>query len=72
MTTHTLPTDRHGRVYYGPKTYQASEEFILDAVNQGESQSAVAEETAEMLEGAGYPGVARRVRREFNLDIATA
>lgn len=59
MTTKTLPTDKKGQVYYGPTTYAQAEEQI----NAGRD----AAEMAEMLDDAGYTGLAARIRREYGV-----
>lgn len=57
MATKTLPTDKHGQVYYGPKTYAAAEQQI--------KEGRPAQEVADMLDAAGYTGLARRIRAEY-------
>ena len=58
--TTPLPTDRNGQIYYGPKTYAEAEAQIRDG--------RPASEMADMMEGAGYTGIAARIRREYAID----
>lgn len=58
----TLPTDKFGDVYYGPKTFAAAEQCIDDGAR-------TARDVAEMLDDAGYTGVAARVRREYGIPV---
>lgn len=57
MTTKNLPVDKNGNVYYGPTTYAAA----VAQIDAGRD----AADTANMLESAGYVGIARRIRREY-------
>jgi hypothetical protein len=55
--TQTIPTDKRGNVYYGPKTLSEA----IDHIYAGRS----AKEVEGMLRKAGYTGVADRVRAKF-------
>ena len=75
--TQTLPTDRWGNVYYGPRTFAEAEETLsvlhTDMLENEKEDPDLArrqyrQEIADMadrLDAAGYPGVAARVRREY-------
>ena len=62
MTTQHLPVDKHGNVYYGPRTFREATIQIF-----GENgESLTKRETldfADNIESAGYSGVAARVRK---------
>lgn len=58
MSTTILPVDKHGNVYYGPKTYSDAE-YAIDT--DGRDPFAV----ARMMSDAGYTGVAARIRRDY-------
>lgn len=57
--TQIIPTDKYGNVYYGPTTFAKAEEQIQDG--------RPADETADMLEDAGYIGIARRIRKAYRV-----
>ena len=59
MSTRILPTDKTGKIYYGPRSYAAAAGQIKDG--------RPAKEMANMMEGAGYIGIARKIRREYGL-----
>ncbi len=61
-TTRPLPTDKHGNVYYGPRTFREAKNQI-DHMHTAEEIS----DCAYMIERAGYTGVARRIRRHFGV-----
>lgn len=71
MTT-TLPTDKHGNVYYGPRTYAAASEMI-DAISDSLRYqyelptTEAARRIAGVMDAAGYTGVARRIRKEWEV-----
>lgn len=56
--TRTLPTDRHGHVYYGPATYAEAYAII---VHEDYSPSLM----ADTLARAGYIRIAARIRKSF-------
>lgn len=58
--TQIIPTDKDGNVYYGPTTFSGAEEQII--------AGRPAAETANMMEAAGYVGVARRIRKEYGVE----
>ena len=53
--TRTIPTDKHGAVYYGPKTLADFEAAIRDG-------DCTAEQAAKDAEAAGYSWIAARLR----------
>lgn len=55
-----IPTDKYGKIYYGPKTYAQ----CVAAIQSGDLLPAAA---VVDLESAGFIGVARRVRKDFNV-----
>jgi hypothetical protein len=55
-----IPTDKHGNVYYGSRTFAEAEISIHD-------DGVDPDELAEKMEAAGYVGVARRIRREYGV-----
>lgn len=55
--TRTLPTDKYGRVYYGPKTY-------ADAVAAIRHETPTATVVHD-LRDAGFKRIARRIERNF-------
>lgn len=57
--TKTIPTDRHGNVYYGPTTLAGAMQQIQDG--------RPAAEMAGMMDRAGYPGIARSIRVKYDL-----
>lgn len=57
--TRTLPTDRNGNVYYGPKTFAAAQAQIAEGAD--------ATKVADMMERAGYRAVAAKVRKHYGL-----
>lgn len=68
--TQTIPTDRRGNVYYGPRTVAEAREIVARIVADvcpdypdGERAAADREIDAlrEQIRAAGYPGVARRI-----------
>lgn len=64
--TQTIPTDRHGEVYYGPTTVAEAREArdrIAEA-RDWDYGTAYEHELAalrESIRAAGFPGVARRI-----------
>lgn len=69
-TTTTLPTDKHGEVYYGATTIaEALEKASLisdDHDTIKERDNALREYAAE-LRGHGYTGVAARMLKHYDL-----
>ena len=59
--TQPIPTDKHGNIYYGSRTFKEAETSICD---DGVDPA----QLADQMETAGFPGVARRIRREFEVD----
>lgn len=57
-TTRTLPTDKNGRVYYGPKTFWEAKALI-------DGDHATAQAVVKMLIGAGYKSVAARIKKDY-------
>ncbi len=65
--TQIIPTDRHGRCYYGPTTFRAACEQI-DEFRDGEQEGqSVAGEVAQTVEDAGYPLIAARLRNHYGV-----
>lgn len=70
--TKTIPTDKHGNVYYGPRTYAAAAETI-DAISETlryQYDSPITESArriANVMDAAGYTSIARRIRREWEV-----
>jgi len=58
--TRILPTDKNGNVYYGPRTMKEAEEQI----EEGRPPA----EMAEMMEDAGFTGIANRIRKEYGVE----
>ena len=58
--TRIIPTDKHGNVYRGPRTaIEAREAIDID--------NAEPKKVVDMLDAAGFTGVARRIAREYGL-----
>jgi hypothetical protein len=57
--TKTLPTDKNGNVYYGPRTMAGAKEQI--------QEGRPAADVANMMEAAGHTGIARRIRKEYGV-----
>ena len=66
--TKSIPTDRHGNVYYGPRTYAEAEEVLQ---YETENLRTAAEEVAAMMDRAGFSRAAARVRREYHVRAET-
>ena len=64
MNTKNLPTDKNGNVYYGPTTYEAA----VSQIDEG----ATPEKVAEMMAGAGYTGIAAKIRSEYGCSYRIA
>ena len=60
MTTRTLPTDKHGNVYYGPA--RGNRRAIATMIDQGHARAA-ASRVADMVGDAGFAGVRRHIVR---------
>lgn len=70
--TTTIPTDKRGNVYYGPRTYAAASEMIEWLANSLQYQyemptAEAASRTADIMDSAGYTGIARRIRKEWEV-----
>ena len=66
--TKTIPTDNRGNVYYGPRTYTAACETIRELRYQYELSTAeAARRIANVMDEAGYSGIANRIRREWEV-----
>ena len=66
--TKTLPTDKYGNVYYGPKTLGEAEKALRDMIDEvGISKYDAAYYVASMAQKAGYTGVAARVRKAYGI-----
>jgi len=59
MTTKNLPTDKNGNVYYGPTTFKAA----VSAIDDGATPKTV----ADIMAGAGYTGIAAKIRSEYGI-----
>jgi hypothetical protein len=59
MNTQILPTDKNGNTYYGPTTFKAA----VSAIDDG----AMPKTVAEMMAGAGYTGIAAKIRSEYGI-----
>ena len=57
MNTKNISTDKNGNTYYGPTTYEAA----VSQIDEG----ATPETVAEMMAGAGYTGIAAKIRSEY-------
>ena len=57
--TRILPTDKNGNVYYGPRTMKEAEDQIADG--------RPAKEIAQTMEDAGFVGIARKIRKEYDV-----
>lgn len=67
MTTRTLPTDKHGNVYYGPRTCAEADALIATMIDQGSTPRAAASRVADMVGDAGFAGVRRHIVRGYQL-----
>jgi len=72
MMTKTIPTDKRGNVYYGPRTYAAASETI-DAISESLRYqyelptTEAARRIASVMDAAGYSGIANRIRKEWEV-----
>jgi len=70
--TKTIPTDKRGNAYYGPRTYAAACETI-DAIAESLRYqyelptTEAASRIANVMDAAGYSGIARRIRKEWEV-----
>jgi len=70
--TKTIPTDKRGNVYYGPRTYAEACETI-DRISESlryqyELPTAeAARRIASVMDEAGYSRIANRIRREWEV-----
>lgn len=58
----TLPTDKFGNVYYGPKTFKEGKKQIEEFNAQHWMSPRV---TIDMMREAGYVNAANRLTKEF-------
>jgi len=70
--TRTIPTDKRGNVYYGPRTYAAACETIDEISESLRYQyelptKEAARRIANVMDAAGYSGIARRIRKEWEV-----
>jgi hypothetical protein len=61
-----LPTDKHGDIYYGPRTFREAKE-IIDQEHIGSPRRNSARDIARRMSAAGYERIAARIRREYVL-----
>lgn len=67
--TRTLPTDKHGNVYYGPRTVNHAHDYVTDILNN-EAETKVADcisDLCQRMESAGYTGIAARIRKAYGV-----
>ena len=57
--TRILPTDKNGNVYYGPRTMKQAAQQI----EEGRPPA----QMAEMMEDAGFSGIANRIRKQYGI-----
>jgi len=74
--TKTIPTDKRGNVYYGPRTYaEASETIVAISESLRYQHELPTEEAARrianVMDAAGYAGIANRIRREWEVSDET-
>lgn len=72
MATKTLPTDKNGQLYYGPKTFRQADELVQQAMESEHLESSVmprdiAARVADNMESGGYIIAASRLRREYGV-----
>lgn len=71
MTTKTLPTDKHGQIYRGPRTWkqvEAISEAIFDNADQRWQARIECRRLRDMLTEHGYTGLARRLTTTYDLE----
>jgi hypothetical protein len=75
MTTKTIPTDKNGNVYYGPKTV-AQAEVVVYQIVESESELPIEAQTAtskivlglaEKMNRAGYAKAASNLRKQYDV-----
>ena len=75
--TSIIPTDKSGRVYYGPRTLAQAFETISDIAAMEQASGMPIEEqrahcdiavgVAGSMQAAGYSGVAARLRKHYGI-----
>lgn len=65
FNTRTIRTDKHGQVYYGPKTMVEAER-VIDSASPDEYARVIQDVIREM-DGAGYTGTAARLRTMYGV-----
>lgn len=69
MATKTLPTDKHGQVYYGPRNWPATLE-LAERLESGFDPRGNLCRLYRMLKTAGFHGLAARLRVAYLLTEA--